>query len=202
MATTVKIVAMTINGHPYGCPECGGASFTLDGRGLFDNFPAWGNCPSSHAWEDPLITLGVLKEIDAARTGRQRPEDDDTFQITVGGAILAGILHPELTPEDLKQLGRIYWRRLVKPALRRQRRKAGRAVTRPVGNAVAAAKAAALEAAWTAQAGGHSPDPDYRPEPVNPCPACQGRGHHKIESRIHAATRVDCTVCVGTGEID
>jgi len=202
MAITLKIQEATIGGHPYTCPDCASIAFTLDGRGMFDNFPAWGNCGNGHSWEDPLITLGVLKEIDAARTGRAKAKDDDTFAVVVGGAVLAGILHPELTPDDLRQVGRVYWQKLVKPALRRQRRKAGRAVARPVTNAVAAAKAAALEATWTAQAGGHTPDPDYRPEPVNPCPACQGTGHHKIESRIHAATRVDCTVCVGTGEID
>lgn len=198
---TLKIQQMTINGHHVRCPECASEAFTLDGAGFLDAMPVRGNCWSSHSWEEPLITLGVLKEIDAARTGRQRPEDDDTFQIAVGGAVLAGILHPELTPEDLKQLGRIYWRRLLKPALRRQQRRAGRAVTRPVSNAVAAAKAAALEVAWTAQAGGHTPDPDYQPEPVNACPACQG-GWISLDTHIHTTSRVRCTVCSGTGEID
>jgi hypothetical protein len=100
----------------------------------------------------------------------------------------------------------VYWRRLLRPALRRQKRKTIRAVTRPIKgaarNGVAAAKAAAIGAAWGLQAGGAEPDPDYEPEPVNPCPACSGKGHHKIDSRIHKTTKVHCTVCSGTGEID
>lgn len=202
MAITLKITAMMIDGYPYGCPDCGAASFTLDGRGIFDAFPAWGNCESAHSWEDPLITVGVLKQIDAARTGRQRAEDDDTFEITVGGVVLAGILHPDVTVDDLKRAGRVYWQKLIKPAIRKQKRRAARAVKRPVSNAVAATKAAAIGAAWGLQAGGHEPDPDYTPEPVNPCPACDGKGRHTIESRLHGTTTVRCSVCLGTGEID
>jgi len=207
MAITLKIAAMTIDDYPYGCPDCGGAAFTLDGRGIIDAFPAWGNCPAGHSWEDPLITVGVLKDIDAARTGRARAEDDDTFEVTVGGAILAGILHPDVTLDDIKRATRdVYWRRIIKPAIRKQKNRAKRAITRPVKNAgrtaVAATKAAALEAAWTTQAGGYQPDPDYEPEPINPCPACEGRRYFEMDTRLHATTRVRCAVCHGTGEID
>jgi hypothetical protein len=96
----------------------------------------------------------------------------------------------------------VYWKRLIKPALRRHKRRALRAAKRPVSNAAAAAKAAAIGAAWGLQAGGHQPDPDYTPEPVNACPACKGKGGHNIESRIHGTTHVRCSVCSGTGEID
>lgn len=210
MAIEVKIIEMTIDGHPYTCPECGTAAFNLDGHGFIDAFPARGNCSAFHSWEDPLITVGDLKQINAVRTGRQQAEDVDTFEITIGGVVLAGILQPDVTLDDLKQVAkRVYWQRIIKPAARRRKRAAIRAVKRPIktatgaaSNAVAAAKAGALEAAWTAQAGGYQPDPDHTPEPINPCPACNGKGHHDIESRIHKTTKVRCTVCTGTGEID
>lgn len=204
---TLKIQQMTIDGHPYTCPECLSEAFTLDGTGFIDAFPARGNCWQAHSWEEPLITLGDLKAIKATSTGRERAEDIDTFEIVIGGAQLAGVLHPEVTVDDIKRAVRdVYWRRLLKPALRRRKKAAVRAITRPVKNgtrnAVASAKAAAIGAAWDLQAGGHNPDPDYTPEPVNPCPACNGRGHHKIETRVHAGNKVRCAVCSGTGEID
>ncbi|AVH59980.1 MULTISPECIES: zinc finger-like domain-containing protein [Streptomyces] len=199
---TLKIQQMTVDGHPYLCPDCASQAFTLDGSGFIDAFPVWGNCWNGHRWEEPLITLGTLKEIKAASTGRERAEDDDAFAIVIGGAVLAGILHPELTADDLKTAGGAAWKRIIKPAVRRRKRAAFRAVKRPVSNAVAAAQAAAIGAAWVLQAGGHSPDPDYKPEPINPCAACGGKGGHNIEYRLHKTTRVRCSVCSGTGEID
>lgn len=199
---TLKIQQMTIDGHPYLCPECASEAFTLDGTGFIDALPVMGNCWQSHSWEEPLITLGTLKQIDAARTGRERPEDIDTFDIVIGGAHLSGILHADLTPEDVKAVGRIYWRKIIKPAVRRQKNKAIRAAKRPVHNAAAAAKAAAIGAAWGLQAGGVDPDPDYQPEPVTPCAACHGKGHHELDTHLHDATRIRCAVCHGTGEID
>ncbi|MEU0818919.1 hypothetical protein [Streptomyces mirabilis] len=200
---TLKIQQMTVDGHPNLCPECASPAYTLDGTGFMDGLPVRGNCWQSHSWEEPLITLGVLKQIQAASTGRERAEDDDTFEIEVGGAILAGILHPDVIVDDVKRAVRdVYWKRLIKPALRRQKRKALRAAKKPVSNAVAATKAAAIGAAWGLQAGGHDPDPDYQPEPVNACSACSGKGGFNIKSNIHGNRRIPCTVCTGTGEID
>ncbi|MEV0556253.1 hypothetical protein AB0I27_22725 [Streptomyces sp. NPDC050597] len=203
---TLKIESMTINGHPNVCPECASEAYTLDGTGFIDALPVRGNCWQSHSWEEPLITLGTLKQIDAARTGREKAADADTFEIVIGGAVVAGVIHPEIVLDDLKVAGGAYWRRIAKPALRRKKRTAVRAVTQPVKNAsrnaVASAKAAAIGAAWGLQAGGTDPDPDYTPEPVNPCVACSGKGRHKVESRIHGTTSVRCSVCLGTGEID
>ncbi|MER5694920.1 hypothetical protein ACWDBO_31420 [Streptomyces mirabilis] len=200
---TLKIQQMTVDGHPNLCPECGSEAYTLDGTGFIDGLPVRGNCWQSHSWEEPLITLGILKEIQAASTGRERAEDDDTFEVEVGGAVLAGILHPDVIVDDVRRAVRdVYWRRLIKPALRKQKRKALRAAKRPVSNAVAAAKAGAIGAAWGLQAGGHDPDPDYQPEPINPCPACDGEGGFNIKSNIHGNRQIPCTVCSGTGEID
>jgi hypothetical protein len=202
---TLKIQSMTINGHPNLCPECASEAYTLDGTGFIDAFPVWGNCWQSHSWEEPLVTLGDLKRINAARTGREKATDVDTFEVVIGGAVLAGIIHPEVVLDDLKQAGGAYWRRIAKPEFRRRKNKAVRAVKQPIvgaaTNAVASAKAAAIGAAWGLQAGGHDPDPDYQPEPVNPCVACV-RGLIQIESRIHGMTTVTCSVCTGTGEID
>ncbi|MEU8902172.1 hypothetical protein [Streptomyces mirabilis] len=199
---TLKIQQMTVDGHPNLCPECASEAYTLDGTGFMDGLPVRGNCWQSHSWEEPLITLGILKEIQAASTGRERAEDIDTFEIEVGGAVLAGILYPDVILDDVKRAVRdVYWKRLIKPALRRHKRKAFRAAKRPVSNAVAAAKAGAIGAAWGLQAGGHNPDPDYQPEPVNACPFCDN-GYIDLDTHIHDAARVTCTVCSGTGEID
>lgn len=197
---TLKIETMTINGHSYRCPECASEAFTLDGAGFIDRMPVRGNCWNSHSWEEPLITVGDLRQIQTSSTGRQRAEDQDTFEITIGRAVLAGILYPQPTLDDLKKGASVYWGRIVKPALRRRRRTALRAAKRPVSNAVAHAKAAAIGAAWGLQTG--ETDPDYQPEPVNPCAACDGRGKFTITSNVHGTTTVRCAVCHGTGEID
>jgi len=211
---TLKIQQMTIDGHPVLCPECASEAFTLDGTGWIDAFPVRGNCWQSHSWEEPLIPLGDLKRIQAASTGRERAEDDDTFAIVIGGAVLEGTLHPDVILDDLKRAVRdVYWKRLIKPAARRRKNAVKQAVKRPIrtakravakhtGDTVAAAKAAAIGAAWGLQAGGHEPDPDYKPEPVNACPAGCTDGYFEIKSRLHDTTRVRCSVCHGTGEID
>ncbi|MFD8199996.1 hypothetical protein [Streptomyces sp. NPDC059701] len=204
---TLRIQQMTVDEHPYLCPECASEAFTLDGTGFIDALPVRGNCWQSHSWEEPLITLGALKEINAVRTGRAKATDIDSFEIVIGGAVLAGILHPEITADDLKRAVRdVYWKRIIKPAVRRRKNAAKRAITRPIKrgarNAVAATKAAALEAAWTAQAGGYEDDPDYTPEPINPCPACRGKGRIALDSHLHDTTSVRCSVCHGTGDID
>ncbi|WP_369274501.1 hypothetical protein AB5J55_35290 [Streptomyces sp. R11] len=211
---TLKIQQMTINGHPYLCPECASEAFTLDGNGFIDALPVRGNCWQSHSWEEPLITIGGLRRIQENSTGRQRAEDEDTFEIEIGGAVLTGILHPDVILDDLKRATRdVYWKRIIKPAIRRRKNKAVRAVKRPIKRAagavtervddtVAAAKAAAIGAAWDWQAGGTQPDPDYTPEPVIPCGACNGKGSFNIKSRMHDTTSVRCSVCSGTGEID
>jgi len=106
----------------------------------------------------------------------------------------------------------VYWKRIIKPAIRRRKNKAKRALKQPFKSAaktvtgaasdtVASAKAAAIGAAWGLQAGGHEPDPHYKPEPVNACPFCTD-GYIDLDTHMHAATRVRCTVCTGTGEID
>ena len=208
---TLKIQQMTINGHPYLCPECASEAFTLDATGWIDALPVRGNCWQSHTWEEPLITLGDLRRIQETSTGRIRAEDDDTFEIEIGGAVLAGILHPDVILDDLKRAGDVYWKRIIKPAIRRRKnaakraiknplKKAAAAVTEPIKDGVAAAQAAAIGAAWDWQSGGHETDPNYQPEPVIPCAACVD-GYIELDSRLHGTTTVQCSVCYGTGEI-
>lgn len=192
MAVQLKIVAMTVDDCPHTCPECGSGSFTLETRGLADVIASvWGNCPNSHSWEECLLTAEDLRTINSARTGRQRAEDDDVFQVVIGGAVIAGLLHPDVTPDDIKRAVRdVYWKRIIKPAARKRKNAAKRALKRPVKKAaraatgaasdtVAAAKAAAIGAAWDWQTPGGDPDPDYKPEPVTPCGICNqiGRAH-------------------------
>ena len=130
----------------------------------------------------------------------------------IGGALIEGTLHPEVIAEDLKMVARdVYWKRIIKPALRRRKNAATRAMKRPIkqaaaavtgaaGNTVASAKAAAIGAAWDWQTGG-APDPDCAPEPVNPCPVCTD-GYIQLDTSLHTNTRVRCSVCHGTGDID
>jgi hypothetical protein len=210
MSGTVKILEMTINGHPYTCPECGAPGFTLDG-GRWDGMPADANCDYSHHWTDALITAGTLTMIRGSRSGRTKATHDDTFSVTVGGAHLAGTLQPEIVYDDVRQGGKAFWYRGLKPTLRKKKRAAVRTVTAPGKKAartakaaardmVATGKSAALAAAWDIQAGGHEPDPDYEPEPVIPCGAGCTRGYFELDTRIHGTTKVVCTACHGTGE--
>jgi hypothetical protein len=215
MGIELKIQQMAIDGLPFTCPECDTSALTLDARGPIDALATvWATCSSFHSWEVYLLTLDDLKQIQAASTGRQRAEDEDAFAVVIGGALLEGTLHPDVILDDLKRAARdVYWKKIIKPAARRRKnamkraikrplRRASRAITQHADDTVAAAKAAAIGAAWTWQAGGHQPDPDYTPEPVNPCIACDGEGGHSIDSRIHGATNVPCLVCSGAGEID
>lgn len=202
MSLTLQIHTMTINEHPYGCPECGTLRFRLDTAGPFTAWPARGNCPTGCTWEDPLITNQIMQTIHEARTGRMSAEDDDTFEVDLNGTILAGVLAPELTAADVRAIGRVYWRRIAKPFLRSKKTAAKRAALKPVKQAVGAVTSAALRTAWQTQAGGWDEDPDAA-EPVNPCAACRGKGRFVIESRIHTKSgtgRVRCAVCCGTGE--
>jgi hypothetical protein len=202
MSLTLDIHAMTINNHPYGCPECGTSRFRLDTEGPLAAWPARGNCTAGCTWEDQLITNAIMQQIREARTGRAKAEDDDTFEIQLGSTTLAGTLAPELTVDDLRVVSRVYWRRIAKPFLRRKKNAARRAAVRPVKQAVGAATSAALGAAWQAQAGGWDEQLDTA-EPANPCGACEGAGEFLIETRIHSKTgagRIRCTICAGTGE--
>jgi hypothetical protein len=99
MAIEVKVMEMTLDGAALRLPRLWlRRTFALDGRGIFDSFPAWGSCANYHSWEDQLLTVGDLKAIDAARTGRQHIEDIDTFEIVIGGAVLAGSSTPTSPP--------------------------------------------------------------------------------------------------------
>lgn len=215
MAIELKIQQMTIDGLPITCPECDTASFTLDARGPIAALAnVWANCANYHSWEDPLLTIDDLRAITFASTGREKAGDIDTFAVVIGGALLEGVIQPEVLLDDLKKVAKeVYWGRMLKPALRRRKRAAARAVTQPIRTArraagaaaadtVAATKAAAIGAAWDWQTPGGDPDPDYKPDPITACPAGCNNGYFNIDSRISKTTRVRCSVCSGTGQID
>ncbi|MEU0181796.1 hypothetical protein ABZ312_11495 [Streptomyces sp. NPDC006207] len=201
--TTLKIQAMTLNGQPYRCPECDMASYTLDTAGPIPGWPATFNCLVGCTWEDPIITNRVVDQILKSSSGRKTANDDDTFRIVISSVVLEGILVPEVTLADVKQIGGIYWRRIAKPALRKQKTRAKRAVRRgarnavvkPVKKAAGAASAVALTTAWEAQAGGWDEQPIE-----DPCLACEGAKGFEIESRLYGDGWIDCSVCSGTGE--
>lgn len=210
MSGTAKILEMTIDGHPFTCPECESRSFTLD-SGRWDQMPAAANCDYGHYWTEPLITGTTLIMILGSRSGRTKAAHRDTFAVTVGGARLEGTLQPEIVYDDIRQGVKALWRRGLKPDLRRKKRAAVRTVTAPgkkairttktqIRDMVATGKSAAIAAAWTAQAGSGEPDPDHKPEPINPCGAGCDNGYFDIDTNLGGATRVRCSVCYGTGE--
>jgi hypothetical protein len=211
MGGTLKVQQLTTNGVPYGCPECGSRALMLD-QGPFDGMPADLNCCfCPHYWTDGMITGTTVVMIAGSRSGRRKARDEDTFTVTVDGVRFEGTLQPELITDDLKVGGRTLWRRGIKPSLRRRKKAAVRTVARPGKNAVekvgdaardvvATTKTAALTAAWDAQAGGHTPDLDHRPEPVIPCGAGCTDGWFPLDSRIHGIDKVRCIACRGTGE--
>jgi hypothetical protein len=207
MSGTVKVQQMTVDGAPYTCPECDSHTFTLDGHPVFDALPAIANCDFSHHWDDSLITGDTLVMIRGSRTGRPRAHDEDTFDVTHNGIRFEGTLVPELVYDDLRQAGRIYWKRIIKPTVRKKKRAALRTLARPgkqaarkARDAASATKAATIAAAWTAQTGGYQDDADYQSESVIPCGAGCTDGYFPLDTHIHGAAQVRCSVCHGTGE--
>lgn len=200
MPVTVTVQQMTINGVPYGCEECASRWFTLDANPRFDAYPADANCYYSHHWQDPVLTGSAVAMIAGSASRRRKA---NTFSVTVGGALLEGTLQPEVTADDVRQLGRVLWDLGVKSAFRSQKRAAVRAVKRPVKKAARqaadAVKSGMLRAAWTGQAGGYEDDPDYKPEPLIPCGACDGSGSFDLDTNLHGDT-VPCSICRGTGD--
>ncbi|MFJ9037965.1 hypothetical protein ACIRF8_15400 [Streptomyces sp. NPDC102406] len=214
MSGTVKVVEMTVDGAPVQCPECDAPGFTLDG-GRFETEPAHANCDYSHHWTDPQITGATLVMILGSRTGRTKARHNDTFDVTYDGTHLAGTLHPEIVYDDVRQGAKAFWKRGLKPQLRRRRRALVRAATKPgkqvakkaarkvrgaAEDAAASVKTAAVTAAWDMQAGGHEANPGYTPEPATPCGAGCTKGYFPLDSRIHGMPQVVCTACRGTGE--
>ncbi|MEU7149188.1 hypothetical protein AB0B15_14300 [Streptomyces sp. NPDC045456] len=203
MATRLDIHAMTMNGVPVGCPECATTRFTLDAAGPVAVGPALANCVvCSHAWEDPLLSVDVMRMIQRSRSGRAKASDQDTFAIRVYGVRIEGVLAPEPCLDDVKTILKLNWRKHAKPLLRKPKtaakrfaRRQARKATRGARSAAATATAAVLAADWQARAGGHTKRPLE-----NPCGACTGHGGFEIDTRLHDTTWVRCAVCRGTGE--
>lgn len=203
MSIDLSFHKMTMNGALVACPQCAATRFTLHAVGPVLAGPALANCVvCSHAWEDTLLTSETMQLIRQTSSGRKKASDEDTFEVDVYGVTVEGVLAPEPCLDDIKTILKLGWKYHAKPVLRKPKTIAKRVVrkqTRKVGRAArgvtATGTAAALNAAWTGQAGG------YEKKPIeNPCGACEGRKGHEIKTRIHDTTWVRCLVCRGTGE--
>ncbi|MFF3256502.1 hypothetical protein ACFYWP_37225 [Actinacidiphila glaucinigra] len=201
MAITIKVVWMRCKGEPTGCPECGASHIEFSTSQPFDTWPSWGWCITcGHSWEDTVISTSVVRAIRSGSTGRRKATDSDLFAVKLpNGWLLEGELLPEITIDDVRQIGKIYWRRIVKPAARKKKRQLKRAVkkgaTKAVKGALAGPAALALRADWETRAGGWEP-----PVIENPCPAGCDRGSYDLDTNIHEdSPRVTCSFCHGTG---
>ncbi|MFG2903306.1 hypothetical protein ACGFZH_40295 [Streptomyces zaomyceticus] len=205
MRVTIKVLWMTRNGAPTGCPECSTGAVQFMTTQPFDGWPARGWCTvCSHNWEDVLITNALVRQIAAESTGRVKATDSDTFAVAAPGQYLEGELVPEITVDDLRVVWKKAYKPLLKRVIRQKKNKAKNAAKRAVvGTAkktVAAPTAAVLKAAWGAQAGGWEPTDGGGIE--NPCPAGCDEGWFDLESHIHGSPRVVCSLCSGSGEYE
>lgn len=209
MATDIHTLHLELNGQPLTCETCDAAADLVFVRnGPFKTGPAIGNCPAGHHWDDLIVTTAVLDSILANRTGRQKVEDQDLFEVETLYGILSGELVPEVTVADMKYVGEVYWKKVIKPLARMGKRKAKakarHAIRAPFRAAAGAAKdatavpvAAALDVDWQLRAGGTE---DIPRDPDRECAACSGEGSIALDSRAHPG-RVRCALCHGTGEI-
>ncbi|MCT9142423.1 hypothetical protein [Streptomyces violarus] len=200
MAITIKIIAITCNGEPTGCPECTSQHIEYNARGPFEGWPSWGWCTScNHSWEDVLMTYGVINTIRTTSTGRKKAEDSDLFSVRLpNGWLVEGELVPQVTVDDVRRASQIYWNKIVKPVVRKQKNKAKRtarkAVTGAAKAAVAVPAAALLKADWETRAGGWADTGQSIA-----CPVGCDKGVFRLDSTIHDSPTVTCGFCQGSG---
>ncbi|MGK4586029.1 hypothetical protein [Kitasatospora sp. HPMI-4] len=198
---------LLVGGQIVTCPACGSESLALTKQLVREVWPARLHCLSCyHAEDHPVITNGLVDAALAARTGRQRAEDRDTFAAEWRGIMISGACVPEFVLDDAVAAGQ----ELLKEGKKefRQRRAEVEKQARTwwggkkkqardgVDQAVGAAKAGVLGAAWQMQTGGAGPAPKPRSRRCQ-VKGCRG-GWVTIETRTHVGGRkqkVPCAAC-------
>ncbi|GGP93476.1 hypothetical protein [Streptomyces melanogenes] len=204
-----------VNGQPLLCAECGsGYSLEIFKRGFREVWPAFVTCLSCGKGDDhPVITNGLVDAALAARTGRRKAEDRDTFVAEWRGVTLTGELQPGFVLDDAVVVVKVLkeqvakdakaWGRSKKQAATAHVKEKTDAVTAAAkgkakdvtdaakdraGEAVSTAKAAAISTAWTLQTGGAGPTTTVKPKRRRcTVKGCRG-GKVTISTRLHAAT--------------
>ncbi|MFD9099316.1 hypothetical protein [Streptomyces collinus] len=206
-----------VNGQPLACTGCDGMfSLEVHRHLVFETGPAWICCLScGRGEESAVITNGLVDAVLAARTGRTKAEDADTFAAEWRGIVMTGELVPEFVLDDAVQIAKTVKGEVTKDAKRWGRAKkrqakaritgvrddAVNAVKRKAGETASTVQAAALTAAWTMQTGGAGPTTSTRRKGRR----CSVKGCRKgtltIRTRIHSTTgktqtvKVPCAVC-------
>lgn len=203
-----------VDGRPLACTGCGN-TFSLEVHkhlGVFETAPAWVACLSCSRGEDStVITNGLVDAALAARTGRAKAADRDTFTAEWRGTTLEGELHPQFVLDDAVELAKVVKQQTTRDAKRWGRAKKREAKTRlkavvgavtgPAKEKAAGVKVAALTAAWTLQTGGAGAPPTSKPRRQRcTVKGCRG-GMLTITTRLHSTTgktqkaKVPCAVC-------
>ena len=125
---------LLLDDAPLTCSGCGvGGALDLEERGPRETWPAWISCRQcGHGEDHQVITNGLVAAAAAARTGRQRAEDADTFTAEWRHLTLAGECVPEFVLDDAVTLGQELakiGRREIKARKRKARRWFGHSTT-------------------------------------------------------------------------
>ncbi|MFF7139587.1 hypothetical protein ACFZBZ_45815 [Streptomyces sp. NPDC008196] len=225
----LKLVGVAlVDGQPLACTDCGNTfSLEVHKRGPFETSAAWVCCLScGHGGEHQAVTNGLVDAVLTGWVARQKDADRDMFTAEWRGTVLTGELYPTLdiyqargaakaVHQGAKPLVKRWWRgkkraakKQVKAPFKLARRKAEQAVDagrERAGDAVAAAKAGALTAAWQLQTGGAGPTVSTRPKRRR-CrvKGCRG-GMVTIRTRVHSTSgkaqtvKVPCGMCHRAG---
>ncbi|TJZ41200.1 hypothetical protein FCH28_37575 [Streptomyces piniterrae] len=206
-----------VDGEPVVCGNCdSGFSLQIYKRGFREVWPAWITCLSCGKGDDhQVITNGLVDAALAARTGRQKAEDRDTFTAEWRGIVMAGELVPEFVLDDavagakvlrdeVSKETKAWWQSKKKAAKAQVKAKAGAvtgAAKEKTRDAASTAKAGALTTAWTLQTGGAGPAEAPKAKRRRcTVKGCRG-GMVTLSTRLHSSTgktrevKIPCGVC-------